>query len=96
MATDIYLNNILKFTGSTNDKILFVIDGIRPELYVDDNIEVRDSFWYKMRNYFIQEANKKGYEVIDMQEIFINEYKNKNLNMNLKQIAIGIVMAMQQ
>ena len=83
-ATDIYLNNILKFTGSTKDKILFVIDGIRPELYDDNNIKVRDSFWYKMRNYFIEEANKKGYEVIDMQKIFINEYKEKNLKYEFK------------
>lgn len=84
MATDIYLNNILKFTESTKDKVLFVIDGIRPELYDYNSIAAEDSYWFKMRNYFIKEANKKGYEVLDMQEQFINRYKNENKKFEFK------------
>ena len=60
----------------TKKKILFVLDGIRPQLYnLNLSNQISDSFWFKIRKYFINEANKKGFEVIDMQKEFIKAYK---------------------
>ncbi len=74
-ATNIYLNNIKDFTGVKEDKILFIVDGVRPELYDREILySVRDSFWVKIRNYFIQQARLKGYEVVDMQQDFVKDY----------------------
>ena len=84
-ATDIYLNNIEKFAGVDKDRILFVLDGVRPELYEENGMQaVKDSFWVKMRNYFIYEARSKGYEVIDMQEKFLENYKKKGKKFEFK------------
>ena len=75
-VTDIYLGNIEKFSGVKNNNILFVLDGIRPEVYnLNEEVDISQSFWYKIREYFIKQANIKGFEVIDMQEKFREQYK---------------------
>ena len=75
LITDIYLKNMNSFTGKENSRILFVIDGIRPNLYDSkDSIDITNSFWYKIRKYFISQATEKGFEVIDMQEKFKSDY----------------------
>ncbi len=76
-ATKVYLDNVKNFTNVSEKNILFVIDGIRPELYNNkNNKEIEKSFWYLIRKFFIQEAKKRKFEVIDMQEKFISHYKN--------------------
>ena len=84
-AADIYLDNIEDFIGTDKSRILFVIDGIRPELY-EKNIskEVINSFWFKMRNYFIQEAKLRKFEIIDMQEAFKNDYNQNSKKFEFK------------
>jgi len=63
-------------TGLRSDKILFVIDGMRPPLYNPTTlVEANGSFFGIMRKYFIEIAMNKGYEVIDMQPIFIKKHK---------------------
>ena len=85
LATDIYLKNITKFTGVNKDKILFVIDGIRPEVYDKNSLHlVKNSFWAKMRNYFIKEAKIQGFETIDMQEFFLKQYAIDNKKFEFK------------
>lgn len=84
-ATNIYLNNIEKFAGVDKDRILFVLDGVRPELYQENGMEtVRNSFWVKMRNKFIYEARLKGYDVIDMQEKFSANFKKEGKKFEFK------------
>ena len=75
LAADIYLENLPQWTNLSEDKMIFIIDGIRPDLYSDEALlATRDSFWYKMRKYFIEEATLKGYRVIDMQDIFLENF----------------------
>ncbi len=79
LVTDIYINNAEKFSGVKKENILFVIDGIRPQLYnMKNNLDISESFWYKIRNYFIMQASLKGFEVIDMQKEFIKDYMQNN------------------
>lgn len=78
---------ILKFfeelplrTSLSKDKILFIIDGIRPELYNQETLKkANDSYFNLMRNYFIKVSINKGYEIIDMQPIFIETYQSKKI-----------------
>lgn len=77
-AVSIYLRNLPDWTGVAPMRIVFVVDGIRPQLYEDGGLEkVADSFWSRMRRYFISEATKLGYEVMDMQPRFIARYKRE-------------------
>jgi len=77
-AVAIYLNNLPEWAGVGPERIVFVVDGIRPQLYEDSGMEdVADSFWFRMRKYFISEANKRGYEVVDMQPRFIARYRKE-------------------
>ena len=74
-ATRTYLDNVEKYTSAKSRNILFVIDGIRPQLY-NGKFEksVIESFWYQMRKYFMQEAAKRNYEVLDMNKLFSEDY----------------------
>ena len=57
LVTDIYLDNMNSFTGQENNKILFVLDGISPNLYDKvSSIDISNSFWYKIREYFMDKA----------------------------------------
>ncbi|MGI9525090.1 MAG: hypothetical protein ACR2PG_25965 [Hyphomicrobiaceae bacterium] len=77
-AAAIYLDNLPQWAGVRPDHIVFVVDGIRPQLYEKDGLEgVAGSFWARMREHFITEAKKRGYEVIDMQQRFIASYQKK-------------------
>ncbi len=76
-ATQIYLENIENFAGVNKNNILFVIDGVRPHLYDDNQIEmINDSFWVNIRNYFLKETSSRGFEVLDMQDKFRENYQH--------------------
>lgn len=67
-------------TGLGNDKILFVIDGMRPHLYnPTDLMKAKGSYFDLMREYFIKAAESKGYEIIDMQPAFIYRHKTAGI-----------------
>ncbi len=77
---NIFLKELPLRTDLENDKILFVIDGMRPHLYNTTTlIDAQGSYFDHMRNYFIKAARSKGYEVIDMQPIFIKDHESKGL-----------------
>ena len=63
-------------SGLQPQQILFVLDGIRPHLYNSkDMLKAKGSYFDIMRDYFIEIATSGGYEVIDMQPAFENQYK---------------------
>jgi hypothetical protein len=67
-------------SGLRSDKILFVIDGMRPHLYNSKTlIKANGSYFDLMRKYFVEVAMNKGYEVIDMQPIFIKKHKSEGI-----------------
>ena len=62
-------------SGLSPEKILFVIDGMRPDLYTANDMALaRGSYFDRMRTYFMEKARILGYEVIDMQPVFENHY----------------------
>lgn len=66
------------------DKILFVIDGMRPHLYNPMALrKANGSYFDLMRKYFIEVAVNKGYEVIDMQPVFIMKHKSEGIRFEI-------------
>lgn len=75
-AVDAFLENLPKFSGLEPHQLLFMVDGMRPHLYEVDDLQLaRGSFVDGMRMYFMKKASAMGYEIIDMQPVFINHFK---------------------
>jgi hypothetical protein len=63
-------------SGLRSSQILFVIDGIRPHLYDEKKLALaRGRYFDVMRRYFISSAKAGGYEIVDMQPVFIDHYQ---------------------
>lgn len=74
-AIDEYFRQIPLRTGLDSRSVLFVLDGVRPALYSSHELaKAEDSFASRMRRYFIEQAASRGYEVIDMQPVFIKKH----------------------
>ena len=55
---------------------MFVVDGMRPALYGDDDAEAaRGSDYDVLRRYFLANADRRGYETLDMQPRFAAHYQ---------------------
>ena len=83
-ATEIYLNNLYKYSGVKPEKIIFVIDGIRQNIYDTSDKIYTESFWYNIRQYFMKEAKLKGYHVLDMHKEFKKSYRDKKKKFEFK------------
>ena len=74
-GVDAFLDRLPEFSGLSPERILLVVDGTRPHLYHEKELEAAGgSFVDVMRRYFIANAGRKGYEVIDMQPVFLEHY----------------------
>lgn len=73
---DTFLANLPAMAGLEASKVLFVVDGMRPQLY-DEALHkaTAASYFGSMRRYFMQNAVLQGFEVIDMQPIFLQHYQ---------------------
>jgi hypothetical protein len=67
-AVDYFFRELPQRAGISKSRILFVVDGVRPELYSESgNGREGSSYFHMMRRYFLAEAARFGYESIDMQ-----------------------------
>lgn len=74
-GVDAFLAEFPARSGLDESRILLVMDGIRPHLYEPAMLEsVNGSFFDVMRRYFLERANETGYEVIDMQTVFMAHF----------------------
>jgi hypothetical protein len=70
-AVDYFFRELPQRAGISKSRILFVVDGVRPELYSrSDDGSGGSSYFHIMRRYFLAEATRLGYEAIDMQPLF--------------------------
>ena len=74
IAVDQFLLDILKASKVKPENILFVLDGDRYGIY-DNNINHK-SYFNIMMEYFENNALDNSFSVINMQNIFTEEYKN--------------------
>jgi hypothetical protein len=75
-AVDLFLERLPEYSRLSPERILFVIDAMRPSIYSDKALEAdRGSYFDLMRGYFSERAARLGFEVIDMQPVFLKRYK---------------------
>ena len=75
-AVDAFLDLLPAYAGLDPGRIVFVVDGIRPHLYDGRALAAaRGSFVDVMRRYFLANADRAGYETIDLQPRFISHYR---------------------
>jgi len=75
-AVDQFLRELPERSQLPRDKIVLVVDGMRPELY-DSAALARNanSYFGRMREYFISRGRESGYDVVDLQPIFSSHYR---------------------
>lgn len=79
-VVDTFLFDVLKVTNLLPQDILFVVDGIRPQMYNKAyRMKAKESYFATMRSYFMNEANNLNFEVIDMDIVFFEHYKKNNV-----------------
>lgn len=62
--------------GLDKSRILFVVDAIRPEIYSELDLQrANGSYFALMRQYFFEQAQRYGYEAIDMQPRLIARHR---------------------
>ena len=81
-AVDAFLDMLPAASGLEPERILFVVDGIRPRVYGSDvpegeNGVYREDVGYvdAMRRYFIENVVRRGYEAIDLEPAFAAHYR---------------------
>ena len=72
-AVAFFLNNVEEYTGLKKEKILFVTDGLRRQIYGDTK-SVRMSYVETMFRHFIQSSKDRGFNVIDGHDVLAKEY----------------------
>ena len=71
-VVDHFFSELPERIGLDKSRILFVIDAMRPEIYSElDLSRAKGSYFDLMRQYFLQQAKRNGYEAIDMQPRFV-------------------------
>lgn len=79
-AVEDFLRLLPQMTGLNGDRILFVMDAMRPQIYDNKALDAaRGSFFDIMRRYFMDAAKRQNHEVIDLQPVFIEDYKKNSL-----------------
>jgi hypothetical protein len=69
-----FLEELLSRTGLPPERLLLIVDGIRPELYSAATAG-SDSYFGIMRSELMTKARARGLEVIDLQPVFAAAYR---------------------
>lgn len=84
-AVDEFFRQLPSRSDLSADKILFVVDGMRPNLYSEVGlVNAENSYFGRMRSYFIAAAIGLGYEVRDMQPVFIKRNRHDGSTFEFK------------
>ena len=76
-AVNAFLRMLPERSGLDPAQIVFVVDGIRPYRYTEGWEHRWDGSYHDvMRRHFMDQARADGYEVIDMQPVFVNHHRS--------------------
>jgi len=79
-AIDMFFQELPLQTGLEHDRILFVLDGMRPDLYDEGALmKAGGSYFDLMRRHFMEVAANEGYEVVDLQPAFIKKHQSEGI-----------------
>jgi hypothetical protein len=74
-AVDEFLRRLPAGAKLPPDRIVFVVDAIRPQIYTPEELaKARGSFFDRMRNYFLAQAQARGFQAIDLEPVFIRDF----------------------
>jgi len=74
-AVDEFFRRVRTSTGLDPQSVLFVLDGLRRALYSPAELsKAENSYAAVMMRYFKEQAVANGYEVLDMQPVFVRHY----------------------
>lgn len=74
-AVDAFLDRLPKAAGLDPRRIVFVVDGLRPQLYREDRLALEAGRYRGvMRRYFMTEAAQRGYELGDLQPVMVDHF----------------------
>ena len=75
-VVDRFFSELSQRVGLDKSRILFVIDAMRPAIYSESDLErAKGSYFDVMRQYFLAQAERNGYEAVDMQPRFIFRHR---------------------
>lgn len=75
-VVDAFLAQLPARAGLDPSRILLVLDGIRPNLYDGEALRQAEGTYFDlMRRYVLQAATTGGFEVVDMQQRFIERHR---------------------
>jgi len=70
-AVNAFFSELPRRVGLDKSRVLFVVDAMRPQIYSGgDLVRAEESYVGQMRRYFLDTAERNGYEAIDMQPRF--------------------------
>jgi hypothetical protein len=74
-AVNAFLNLLPSHSGIDPGRTVLVMDAMRPDMYTAEGLRAASgSFFDLMRRYLIDQAQQRGYEVVDMQSRFLHRY----------------------
>lgn len=74
-AVEAFLDLLPAKSGLPPERVLLVVDGMRPELYDPPQLErAATSFFGVMRAYLMERARARGHEVLDLQPAFMERF----------------------
>lgn len=75
VATAAFLDRLPEFAGLPPERILLLLDGIRPDLYDAAQLAAaKDSYWDRMRRHVAAAAAARGIGVADLQPRFVADH----------------------
>ena len=79
-AIEAFLRQLPEMAGLPASRIALVVDAPRPELYDAQALNaVADTYFSVMRTHLMDRARTEGYEVLDLQPAFIEDYGRRHL-----------------
>ena len=79
-AVDEFLLRLPQMSGLPAHKVVLVLDAPRPEIYTPDDLQaVQNSYFEVMRRYLIRAASANGFEVIDLEPVFLADYQRRGV-----------------
>jgi hypothetical protein len=75
-AVDYFFERLPEMSGLEPAAVAFVLDAVRPWIYSEAGLkEAEHGYHARLRRYFAAQARALGYEVIDMQPVFIARHR---------------------
>jgi len=81
-ALSAFLDELPRRASLSPDRILLIVDSIRPEVYTDERAG-KDTYFGRMRKRLLDEAQRRGYETIDLNPLFAATYRRDGELLNV-------------